>query len=223
MRILVVEDNAELAETIVDRLQREGHVVDVEGHGEAAASLLRHTDFDLVILDVNLPGRSGFDILRDLRSAGRDTPVLVLTARSQIDDKVVGLDAGADDFMVKPFDYRELAARCRMLGRRRCGAASNTFVADNLAFDRRSKRALVDGRDIDLKNKEVQLLEIFLGSIGAVLSKAEVADKLYTYDEAPSLNAVEQHVTRLRKKLEKTPVSIKTIRGLGYLAYVDER
>lgn len=223
MRILVVEDNADLAETIVDRLQGEGHVVDVEGDGAAANDLLRHARFDLVILDANLPGKSGFEILRSQRAAGNQVPVLMLTARSQIDDKVQGLDAGADDFMVKPFDFRELVARCRMLGRRRSGAASNTFVADNLVFDRRSKRALVDGHDIDLKTKEVQLLEIFLDSIGAVISKEEVADKLYTYDEAPSLNAVEQHVTRLRKKLEPTPVSIKTVRGLGYLVYVDDR
>ncbi|WP_404404670.1 response regulator transcription factor [Pelagibacterium halotolerans] len=222
MRILVVEDNADLAEAIMDRLQGEGHVVDVERDGEEANRLLRHARFDLVILDVNLPGRSGFEILRSLRAAENQVPVLVLTARSQIEDKVLGLDAGADDFMVKPFDFRELVARCRMLGRRRSGAATNTFVADNLTFDRRSKRALVDGRDIDLKNKEVQLLEIFLNNIGSVLSKEEVADKLYSYEEAPSLNAVEQHVTRLRKKLEATPVSIKTVRGLGYLVYVDE-
>ncbi|WP_236638311.1 response regulator transcription factor [Mangrovicoccus ximenensis] len=121
MRILLVEDHAELAATITQRLRAEGHAVDLEADGAAAERLLRHSQFDLVILDVNLPGRSGFDVLSELRLRGDETPVLILTARSRIEDRVTGLDAGADDFMVKPFDLRELAARCRMLGRRESG------------------------------------------------------------------------------------------------------
>jgi two-component system response regulator TctD len=222
MRILVVEDNQDLAETIVERLQGEGHVVDLETNGETADLLLKHAQFDLVILDVNLPDKSGFEILKSMRAGKVDIPVLVLTARSQIEDRVVGLDAGADDFMVKPFDFRELGARVRVLGRRSAGTAINAFVAENFTYDRLARRAYIDGVDVDLKNKEVQLIEIFLSHLGSVLSKEDVADKLYTYDEAPSLNAVEQHVTRLRKKLEPTPLIIKTVRGLGYMVYIDE-
>ncbi|MEB3417663.1 response regulator, partial [Salipiger manganoxidans] len=116
MRMLLVEDNDELAETILDRLRSEGHSVDREANGDEANDLLRFSSFDIVLLDINLPGRSGYEVLRSMRSRGDATPVIVLTARSEIDDRVVGLDAGADDYMVKPFDFRELSARCRVLG-----------------------------------------------------------------------------------------------------------
>lgn len=222
MRILLVEDNNDLAETIIDRLRTEGHVIDHEADGEVANDLLRHAVFDLVILDVNLPSRSGFEILRSLRTRQDQTPVLILTARSQIDDRVIGLDAGADDFMVKPFDFRELSARCRVLARRQAGLASNIFEADSLVFDRRAKRALVDGKDLQLRAREVQLLEIFITALGQVIGKEELANKLYQFDETPTLNAVEQTVTRLRRKLENSPMRIKTMRGLGYLAYLED-
>ncbi|WP_018689991.1 response regulator transcription factor [Ahrensia kielensis] len=222
MRMLLVEDNDDLAEAILDRLRSEGHAVDLESNGEAANELLRHTNFDLVILDVNLPGRNGLEILRSLRSRNDDTPVIILTARSQVDDRVVGLDAGADDFMIKPFDFRELSARCRVLARRRSGSASNRFEVDGLVFDYRAKRALVNGRDVELRAREVQLLEVFIADLGKVIGKEEVANRLYEFDETPSLNAVEQTVTRLRKKLEGSSLNIKTMRGLGYLAYIDD-
>ena len=222
MRILLVEDNDELAETVVTRLGAEGHAVDREDDGSVACELLAHTRFDLLLLDVNLPGMDGFTLLRTIRRRGDVTPVIILTARSQIDDRVLGLDAGADDFLVKPFDLRELSARCRVLARRRSGEASNRVEIDNLVFDRRARRAEVDGRDLDLRAREVQLLEILLASLGAVLSKEEVADRIYRFDEAPTLNAVEQLVARLRRKLEPTPLRIKTMRGLGYLTYVED-
>ena len=222
MRILLVEDNNDLAETIIDRLRAEGHAIDHEADGEVANDLLRHSLFDLVILDVNLPGRSGFEILRSLRTRQDQTPVLILTARSQIDDRVIGLDAGADDFMVKPFDFRELSARCRALARRQAGLASNIFEADGLIFDRRAKRALVHGEDLQLRAREVQLLEIFITVLGQVVGKEELANRLYQFDETPSLNALEQTVTRLRRKLESSPMRIKTMRGLGYLAYLED-
>lgn len=222
MRMLVVEDNEDLAETIVDRLRAEGHSVDRESDGAEASALLRHASFDLVLLDVNLPGRSGYEVLRAMRARDDDTPVIILTARSQIDDRVIGLDAGADDYMIKPVDFRELSARCRVLARRRAGAATNLFTAGSLSFDRRGKRALIDGADAGLKAREIQLLEIMIDNLGRMLSKEEVADRLYTFDETPSLNAVEQLFTRLRRKLDGTPLVIKTARGLGYLAYVSD-
>jgi two-component system response regulator TctD len=220
MRILLVEDNDDLAETIVDRLRAEGHSVDRETNGNEANELLRHARFDIILLDVNLPGKNGYEILRSLRARDDRTPVLVLTARSQIDDRVVGLDAGADDYLVKPFDFRELLARCRVLARRKSGSASNLFSAGSLVFDRAAKTATVGGQDADLRAREVQLLEVLLDNLGRMLTKEEVADKLYSFDESPSLNAIEQIITRLRRKLQGTPLVIKTARGLGYMAYV---
>lgn len=222
MRMLLVEDNDDLAETIIDRLRAEGHSIDREADGNEANDLLRHARFDIVLLDINLPGRSGYEVLRSLRARDDQTPVIILTARSQIDDRVLGLDAGADDYMVKPVDFRELSARCRVLARRRAGNASNVFTAGGLTFDRRAKRATVRGQDVELRAREIQLLEILIDNLGRMLTKEEVADKLYSFDEAPSLNAVEQIVARLRKKLDGTPLVVKTARGLGYMAYVAE-
>ncbi|WP_235905873.1 response regulator transcription factor [Pseudooceanicola pacificus] len=220
--MLLVEDNDDLAETIIDRLRSEGHSIDRESNGDQANSLLRHAQFDIVLLDINLPGRSGYEVLRSMRARDDQTPVIILTARSQIDDRVSGLDAGADDYMVKPVDFRELSARCRVLARRKAGNASNVFTAGDLVFDRGAKRATVRGQDAELRAREIQLLEILIGNLGRMLTKEEVADKLYSFDEAPSLNAVEQIVARLRKKLEGTPLVVKTARGLGYMAYVAE-
>ncbi len=222
MRMLLVEDNDDLAETILDRLRSEGHSVDRESDGEAANTLLRHAGFDIVLLDVNLPGRSGYEVLRSLRSRGDTTPVMILTARSQIDDRVIGLDAGADDYMVKPVDFRELSARCRVLARRRAGSASNLFTAGPLSFDRAAKRATIHGQDAQLRAREIQLLEIMIDNMGRMLTKEDVADRLYTFEETPSLNAIEQLVTRLRRRLDGTPLVIKTARGLGYMAYVTD-
>lgn len=220
MRMLLIEDNDELAETILDRLRSEGHSVDREDDGDEANELLRHAKFDLILLDVNLPGRSGYEVLRSLRARADTTPVMILTARSQIDDRVIGLDSGADDYMVKPVDFRELSARCRVLARRRAGSATNVFTAGPFSFDRSAKRATINGQDAQLKAREIQLLEIMIDNIGRMLTKEDVADRLYTFQETPSLNAVEQLVARLRRKLDGTPLEIQTARGLGYMAYV---
>lgn len=222
MRILLVEDSDDLAEAIITRLTHEGHAIDREIDGQVAADLLSWSAFDLVLLDINLPGLSGFEVLKSMRNNKNDTPVLVLTARSEIDDRIVGLDAGADDYMVKPFDFRELAARCRALGRRQGGDSANEFRAGSFVYDRHARAAYLAGRDLSLRNREVQLLEAFLARQGRILTKEELADVIYTFDEVPTLNAVEQTVTRLRKKLEGGPLLIKTVRGLGYIANIDE-
>ncbi len=222
MRILLVEDNDDLAETILDRLRAEGHAVDRESNGDQANDLLRHMSFDVIILDVNLPGRNGYEVLRSMRSRGDETPVLILTARSEVDDRVNGLDAGADDYLVKPFDFRELVARCRVLVRRRSGLATNLFVSGDLTFDRAAKRLMIGGVDAELRAREVQLLEILIDNLGKMLTKEQVADRLYTFDETPSLNAIEQLVTRLRRKLDGTPLTIRTARGLGYMVVVQD-
>ena len=222
MRLLLVEDNDELAEALIERMRAEGHSIDRESCGSAADSLLGFSSFDIVLLDINLPGRSGYEVLRNIRARGDATPVMVLTARSEIDDRIVGLDAGADDYMVKPFDFRELAARCRVLARRRAGASSNVFTAGDFRFDRAAKQAQVAGAPLNLRAREVQLLEVMLDNLGRMLTKEEVADRLYSFEETPSLNAVEQLMVRLRRRLEGTPLAIKTARGLGYMAYVTD-
>lgn len=222
MRMLLIEDNDELAEMVMDRFRAEGHAIDREADGAQADSLLVHGRFDLLILDINLPGLPGTEVLRRLRARGDRTPVLILTARSEIDDRISGLDLGADDYVVKPIDFRELAARARALMRRRSGQAANQFVAGGFVYDRAAKRATLDGVDLELRSRDVHLLEAFLGSLGRVLSKEEVADRLYTFEETPTLNAVEQAVVRLRRKLEGSPLRLRTIRGLGYIADVRE-
>ncbi|MEQ8481115.1 MAG: response regulator transcription factor [Hoeflea sp.] len=223
MRILLVEDNTELATMLADRFSAQGDAVDVEGDGAGADQLLAHSKFDIVILDVNLPNKDGYSILQSMRERKDSTPVLMLTARSEIDDRVTGLDSGADDYVVKPIEFRELAARCRALVRRRTGQAANVFRHGNFLFDRSAKRAFVDEIDLNLRNRDVQLLEAFLGNLDRVIAKEDVADKIYSFEETPSLNAVEQAVTRLRKKLEGSPIIIRTVRGLGYIANAREQ
>lgn len=220
MRILLVEDSRDLSEALLDRFRGEGHAIDLETDGAEAEALLRHASFDVVILDINLPSMNGYEVLRAMRARGDRTPVLVLTARSEIDDRIVGLDTGADDYMVKPFDFREISARCRALVRRRSGEASNVFVQGSFAFDRGARRASLDGVDLELRHREVQVLELLLSHLGRFLTKDDLADRIYSFDEAPSLNAVEQTITRLRKKLDGSPIEIRTIRGLGYIASI---
>ena len=222
MRILLIEDNKDLAETILDRLGNEGHVVDHVADAELASEILCRLTIDLIIFDINQPGLRGVEILQALRSRKDHTSVLVLTAHSDIDDRVIGLDGGADDFMIKPIDIRELSARCRVLARRQAGLASDVFEAESLVFDRRARRAMLRGKDLDLRAREVQLLEVFIQSLGQVIGKEEVADRIYQVDESPTMNAVEQTVTRLRRKLDDSPLKIKTMRGLGYLAYLED-
>jgi two-component system response regulator TctD len=222
MRILLVEDNDALAEMIVERFRADGHAIDRESNGDSADALLRSQQFDLVILDINLPDMNGDEILTAMRRRKDPTSVLVLTARSEVGERINVLDIGADDYLVKPFEFGELAARCRALSRRRSGAASNRFEAGNFEYDRSAKRATIDGQDLGLRQREVQLLEAFLANLNRVMPKEDVADRIYTFDEAPSLNAVEQMVTRLRRKLEGSPLVIRTIRGLGYIASIKD-
>ena len=222
MRILLVEDNEDLAEAIVTRFRSEGQTIDHESNGTVANNLLRHEQFDLILLDINLPGDNGYQILQALRARGDKTPVMMLTAKSEIDDRITGLDSGADDYLVKPFDFRELSARSRALGRRQSGQARNVFSAGNLYFDMAARQASVNGIDLELRHREVQLLETFLQNLDRVLTKEHLIDKIYTFDESPSLNAIEQTIARLRKKLEGSPLIIKTARGLGYIAHVVE-
>lgn len=220
MRILVVEDTEDLAEAIARRLRKLGHAVDVAADGTEADELLRTETYNLVILDLMLPGLDGKTVLRKLRDRRSRTPVLVLTARSDVDDKVGVLDYGADDYLVKPFDFRELEARCRALLRRPSGMESSTVTFGNLAFDSAARRVSVAGQPVELSSREFRLLELLLGNLGRVLSKDTLIDQLFGFDEAVAPNAIELYVSRLRRKLEHASVEIRTVRGLGYVAEV---
>ena len=221
MRLLIVEDTADLAEAIAGRMRKLGYAVDLVGDGEEADELLRSESYHLVVLDLMLPGMSGKEVLHRLRQRRSRTPVLVLTARSDVDDKVGALDYGADDYLVKPFDFRELEARCRALLRRPHGMASSEVTFGNLVFDGAAKRVTVARQPVELGSREFRLLELLLANLGRVLSKEALLDQLFGLDDAVAPNAIELYVSRLRRKLEGSAVKIRTLRGLGYVAELE--
>ncbi|MCB5162730.1 response regulator transcription factor [Marinomonas algarum] len=218
MRILVVEDTQVLAQAICDRLTSLGHGVDLMEDGQRADDLLKYQSFDLILLDLNLPSLSGLQLLKKLRQRDDDTPVLILTARDQIEDRIRLLDEGADDYLSKPFDFGELEARCRALLRRKQGYASNVSEHGNILVNRDSRQVFVNGELIGVTNREFRLLEIFLGHLGRVLSKDEITDHLFNFNETPGPNAIELYVGRLRKKILQGDLVISTLRGIGYVA-----
>lgn len=221
MRILLVEDTRDVAEAIVGRLERIGHAVDWETDGAAAADFIGRSPYDLVILDVMLPNLDGFSILRKLRAAGLTTPVLILTARSRVEDRVDALDIGADDYLVKPFDFRELEARVRALLRRNVGEATNLLKCGDITIDRLSRMVRIGPREVHLKRRELTLLEILSSRPGRVFSKDELLDRMFGHDEAPGENAVELYIGRLRRKIEGAQAHIVTVRGFGYQMVTD--
>lgn len=223
MRILLVEDTHDVGEAIIRRFETIGHTVDWETDGAAASEILDFTQFGLVILDVMLPGLDGFQILRRLRQMNNPVPVLMLTARSEIDDRVSALDLGADDYLVKPFDFRELEARARVLMRRRSGGeATNAIVCGDIVLDRANRSVRVGKREVQLKRREITLLEILAAKPGRVFGKDELLDQLFGFEEAAGENAIELYVGRLRKKLEGAKAHIVTVRGIGYKLVSDE-
>jgi two-component system, OmpR family, response regulator TctD len=216
MRFFVVEDDPDLGDAIVRRLKREGHAVDWEREGDAASEILEYQAYDAIVLDIGLPQMDGFAVLKGLRNRGDKTPVMMLTARSGIEDKVDALDVGADDYLPKPFDFREFDARCRALLRRSTGIASGVTVIGRVEFDRAAKVIRIDGETITLPNREYRLLELLIGNLDRVLSKQQIADQLFDFDSDASENAIELYVGRLRKKLGSA-LTIRTQRGFGYV------
>ncbi len=216
MRILVVEDDALLSEGLTSVLTRAGHVVERAATGRHADILLVDEQFDLLVLDVGLPDIDGFEVLRRLRQRHSATNVLVLTARDAVEDRVRGLDLGADDYLTKPFSVNEFEARVRALLRRGAAPAATWSVA-GMTVDAAAKRIRVDGRTVDLTPREWALLELFLTHPGRVLSKDQIAESLFTFDEQLSSNAIEVHVSRLRTKIQPAGAHIRTVRGFGYL------
>jgi len=197
-------------------LTRAGHVVEHATTGRHADILLVDEAFDLVVLDVGLPDIDGFEVLRRLRQRHSATNVLVLTARDAVEDRVRGLDLGADDYLTKPFSVSEFEARVRALLRRGAAPAAAWSVA-GMTVDAAAKRVRVDGRPVDLTPREWALLELFLTHPGRVLSKDQIAESLFTFDEQLSSNAIEVHVSRLRTKIQPAGAHIRTVRGFGYL------
>ncbi|NRG16705.1 response regulator transcription factor [Rhizobiales bacterium] len=216
MRILIVEDNATLAEGLTSVLRSSGYVVDAVGDGESAMAALAAHSFDLVLLDLSLPDMDGLDILSDIRARGADCAVLVLTARGALDERIRGLDKGADDYMTKPFEVGEVEARIRALLRRLAGARDARLECGPLTFDLNARQAALNGTPLDLPARELNVLQILISRAEKVVSKTRIAERLSEFDEDISDNAVEQYVSRLRKRLEPHGVRIRTARGLGY-------
>jgi len=216
VRILVVEDDALLAEGLTSVLTRAGHVVEHATTGRHADILLVDEKFDLVVLDVGLPDIDGFEVLRRLRQRHSTTNVLVLTARDAVEDRVRGLDLGADDYLTKPFSVNEFEARVRALLRRGAAPAAPWSVA-GMTVDVAAKRIRIDDHPVDLTPREWAILELFLTHPGRVLSKDQIAESLFTFDEQLSANAIEVHVSRLRTKIQPAGAHIRTVRGFGYL------
>ena len=217
MRILVVEDDPLLAESLVRALQQQGYGVGHARRGHDADEALRKHRYDLLLLDIGLPDIDGFEVLRRLRARADATPVLVVTAREAVDERVHGLDLGADDYLTKPFSLSELEARVRALLRRTRPALASRIVVAGLTVEPAAKRARIDGKAVELTAREWALLELFLARRGLALSKLTIAQTISDSDAAIAPNTVEVYVSRLRAKLEPAGIVIRTVRGFGYL------
>lgn len=216
MRFLLVEDNEKLAQAILERLQIDGHAIDHAATLDAASDCMAVAEYDLILLDIMLPDGDGRDFLQAQRKAEKATPVIVITARSAVSDRVGLLDLGADDYITKPFDFSELEARCRAVLRRRGGPARNEKTFADVVLDPIRGELRHGGTAIPLRNRELRLFEIFFGAPGQVFSKAQLMERLFSFSDDVSENAIEVYVARLRKHLEGTGARIETVRGLGY-------
>ncbi|WP_066271851.1 response regulator transcription factor [Hydrogenophaga palleronii] len=224
MRILLVEDDAVLREVITRSLEHEGHRVDPAVSAQQASHLWRVQPFDAVLLDLNLPQHdrpdspmgNGLSVLREARARGDRTPVLVLTARNRTDERIAGLDTGADDYLGKPFDLAEVEARLRALVRRALGTDDTAQLGD-LRLDRRARRFTLAGEPLELPAREFEVLWELMSPPGHAVSKRQLSDKLSGFDESLGDNALEAFISRLRKKLAGSGASIRTLRGIGYL------
>jgi two-component system OmpR family response regulator len=215
MRILLVEDDAMIGEAVLDALRAEHYAVDWVRDGAMADTALRTESYDLVLLDLGLPKRDGLDVLRSLRSRGARVPVLVATARDAVGDRIAGLDAGADDYVVKPYDIDELLARMRALIRRSAGRGEPVFSHKGVSLNPATREATVNGEPVSLSAREWAVIEPMLARPGVVFSRGQLEEKLYGWKDEISSNAVEVYVHGLRKKLGSE--LIQTVRGLGYV------
>ena len=216
MKVLIIEDCEDVAFAIGERLKARGNRVEHSNNGSVGYELARSGDYDCLVLDINLPDQDGFQILAKLRASDNHTPILVLTARDDLGDKVDMLDLGADDYMVKPFALDELEARLRAISRRRSGKSTSILEVGSLRLDQSQRAISIAGQPIDFGSREVQLLEYLMQQQGKTVLKETLVSKLFGYDDAGSPNAVELLVSRLRKKLIGAGLEILTQRGVGY-------
>ncbi len=221
MRLLLVEDDIQLGDAIKAGLTQFGYTVDLLKDGDSAKLALSNESFDLVILDLGLPKLSGLKLLQSIRHTGNAVPVIILTARDSIDDRVKGLDAGADDYMTKPFDMDELCARVRALIRRSSGRSDSTIVYRNIELDPAAHSVSVDGVEINVPRREFSLLQKLLENCGHVLSREQLMQSIYGWEEDVDSNTLEVHIHNLRKKLNAN--YIRTIRGVGYMVEKEDK
>lgn len=219
MRILVAEDNKTLADGLVAVLRASGYAVDVVHDGVSAEAVLAAESFDLVVLDLSLPQMDGLDVLRGMRARKNASAVLILTARGALDEKVRGLDLGADDYMSKPFEVSELEARVRVLLRRQAGQHDASISFGNITLDTTSRTLSAFGQTLDIPARELSVLQTLLRRAGKVVAKQAIIESLAAFDEDLSENAVEQYVSRLRRRLAPYALTVRVARGLGY--YLD--
>lgn len=215
MRILLVEDDHMLGEAVIAGMHQHGFTVDWVQDGLAAAHALSVEDFALVVLDLGLPKRNGIEVLSDLRRRGNQIPVLILTARDTVEERVLGLDTGADDYLIKPFDLSELCARVRALIRRHAGRSSPLLEFGNLRLDPAAHTVALDGHKVDLAPREYAVLQLLLENAGRVLSRERLEEALYGWGSDIESNTIEVYIHHLRKKFGKG--LIRTIRGVGYM------
>lgn len=217
MRVLLIEDNRSLANWTAKALRHAGMVVDCLDDGKAADHLLATETYDVVLLDINLPRMDGLSVLRNMRARGSHTPVLLLTVKNHIEDRVHGLDAGADDYLAKPYALSELEARIRALARRAHGATRNETTVGHLTYEANGRTFRVDGNSLELTPRERAVLELLVARVGTPVSKQVLSDRIVGLDSSVSVEAIEVYIHRLRKKLEGSGVVIRTLRGLGYM------
>jgi two-component system, OmpR family, response regulator len=217
MKILVVEDDTVLAAALTRALNQAAYTVDLVGDGEEASRVLDANSYDLVVLDIALPGLDGMSVLRRLRDRRSHVPVLILTARDTLEDRVAGLDLGADDYLTKPFDLPEFEARVRALIRRGHYNAGTSMTHGQLRFDTAGRRLFHNEEPIELSARELAVIELLLSRQGRVVSKEQMIDHLFGFGDDVGTNAIEVYVHRVRKKLEPFGIDIRTVRGMGYL------
>lgn len=218
MRVLVVEDDRQLADVVRRGLERDGQTVEVCDSGSDALLQAQLGDYDGIVLDIMLPGQSGLEVCRRLRADAITTPILMLTARDSVDDIVAGLEAGADDYLTKPFAFRELRARLQSIMRRASGSASSALRAGDLVVDLSSQEVSRAGQRVPLTNREYQVLEYLMHNRGRVLSRSMIEEHVWGYDYDGISNTVDVHIRRLRRKLDRPgePAVIETVRNAGY-------
>lgn len=224
MRLLIAEDEKALNRVLVKQFTKAGYSVDSCFDGESVFDYLAGAKYDAIVLDVMMPKLSGFEVLEKMRKQGDDTPVIFLTAKSEIEDKVFGLDSGANDYLTKPFSFEELAARVRMITRRHSGNSTNIYTVGDLSVNLKSREVIRSGKKIDLSSREFAILECLIRNAGIVMSREKIENSVWNYDYAGGTNVIDVYIRYLRKKIDDDFDNklIHTVRGAGYVLKVME-